>query len=415
MDKISVSSGEEADGKGKQKEERTILERVNGVNLGNWLVLEKWMNPALFAGTKADDEYWLAQDLPEEVYEARIKIHRSEYISERDFVTIASWGCNTVRIPIPYFVFGDRAPFLGCIEELDRAFRWAEHYGLKILLDLHTVPGSQNGFDNGGLSGVVTFGQDEREVEFVLSVLERLAERYGKREGLWGIEPLNEPLTEPVWDSFQVEKRYPARIPEMAAHNRPISFAFLEDFYKRAYERIRRHMGKDKVVLFHDGFSLLRWEPFFRENAFENAALDTHQYLMMAEMEGCPQTTAGYEDYIKTHYAKDIAAVQQYVPVICGEWCLFNSLAVGKDTHGGQSVLNGVEGSDAEVFSKEEKRAIYQALARASLDAWSQGNGQFYWSYKLLTDTVNEKGWIGWDAWDLGRCADFGWYPVERA
>ena len=66
------------------------MERVNGVNLGNWLVLEKWMNPALFAGTKADDEYWLAQDLPEEVYEARIKIHRSEYISERDFVTIAS-------------------------------------------------------------------------------------------------------------------------------------------------------------------------------------------------------------------------------------------------------------------------------------------------------------------------------------
>ncbi len=26
---------------------------INGVNLGNWLVLEKWMSPDLFAGTTA--------------------------------------------------------------------------------------------------------------------------------------------------------------------------------------------------------------------------------------------------------------------------------------------------------------------------------------------------------------------------
>ena len=66
--------------------------KVKGVNLGNWLVLEKWMNPALFEGTTAEDEYWLPRQLSKEVYEARIKIHRSEYITERDFVTIKSWG-----------------------------------------------------------------------------------------------------------------------------------------------------------------------------------------------------------------------------------------------------------------------------------------------------------------------------------
>ena len=32
---------------------------IKGVNLGNWLVLEKWMSPALFEGTDAEDEYWL--------------------------------------------------------------------------------------------------------------------------------------------------------------------------------------------------------------------------------------------------------------------------------------------------------------------------------------------------------------------
>ena len=29
---------------------------IKGVNLGNWLVLEKWMSPELFAGTDAEDE-----------------------------------------------------------------------------------------------------------------------------------------------------------------------------------------------------------------------------------------------------------------------------------------------------------------------------------------------------------------------
>lgn len=161
---------------------------VKGVNLGNWLVLEKWMSPALFEGTTAEDEYYLPRQLSKEVYEARIKIHRAEYITERDFTRIKSMGMDAVRIPVPYFIFGDREPFIGCVEELDKAFCWAEKYGLQILIDLHTAPDSQNGFDNGGISGVCKWSQEPDEVGFELSVLERLAKRYGTRPGLWGIK-----------------------------------------------------------------------------------------------------------------------------------------------------------------------------------------------------------------------------------
>ena len=35
------------------------MEKIKGVNLGNWLVLEKWMLPEMFAGTGAEDEVWL--------------------------------------------------------------------------------------------------------------------------------------------------------------------------------------------------------------------------------------------------------------------------------------------------------------------------------------------------------------------
>lgn len=387
---------------------------IKGVNLGNWLVLEKWMNPALFEGTTAEDEYYLPTQLSPEVYEARIKIHRSEYITERDFVTIKRMGMDSVRIPVPYFIFGDRKPFIGCIEELDKAFNWAEKYGLTILIDLHTVPLSQNGFDNGGISGVCKWAQNPDEVEFVLGVLERLAKRYGHRKGLFGIQPLNEPVTENMWETMDVQNRYAPADPELAKGSAPITMEFLRKFYLEAYDRISTYMPKEKYVVLHDGFELMAWKDFMQEEKYSNVILDTHQYLMVAEARGCSQMIEGYLKYVREELEPQITEMEKYFPVICGEWCLFNSLACGCDTKGGQSVLNGVEGSERESLSTEEKKEIYAALAKAQLELWDKCSGYFYWSYKLLTDTVNTPGWIGWDSWDLGRCVDFGWFPAGK-
>lgn len=93
---------------------------------------------------------------------------------------------------------------------------------------------------------------------------------------------------------------------------------------------------------------------------------------------------------------------------------LFNSLACGWDTKGGQTVLNGLEGASMETYTPEQKKEIYQAVAKMQKEAWDKGSGYFYWSYKLLTDTVNTDGWVGWDSWDLGRCVDFGWFPLDK-
>lgn len=397
----------------KTAEKGRIAMYIKGVNLGNWLVLEKWMSPALFDGTTAEDEYYLPTQLSREVYEARIKIHRSEYITERDFAAIKRIGLNTVRIPIPYFIFGDRPPFIGCIEELDKAFSWAEKYDLQILIDLHTAPLSQNGFDNGGICGVCKWSQTPEEVEFVLNVLEKLAERYGQRKGLFGITPINEPVTEPLWSVMKVTERYPAVDRKLAEGTAPNTMEFLYGFYHDAYHRIRRHVKDDVRVVFHDAFQLHAWKEFFDREKFSNVMLDTHQYLMMAEMDDCEQTVEGYKRYIKDHYEKEIAAVQEYVDVVVGEWCMFNSYAVGTDTKGGQTMLNGLDFSEnKEKFTAGEKKAIYTELVEAQLEAWKKGFGYFYWSYKLLLDTVNDPNWIGWDSWDLGKCADQGWFPI---
>ena len=104
--------------------------------------------------------------------------------------------------------------------------------------------------------------------------------------------------------------------------------------------------------------------------------------------------------------------MQEYFPTICGEWSLFNSYICGVDTAGGQSVLHCGQAAEGETISEEEKRRVYRMLADAQLEAWEQGAGFFYWSYKLLLDTVNENGWIGWDSWDLGKCHSLGWFPT---
>ena len=384
---------------------------IKGVNLGNWLVLEKWMSPALFDGTTAEDEYYLPTQLSPEAYEARIKVHRSEYISERDFATIRRMGLDTVRIPVPYFIFGDRPPFIGCIEELDKAFSWAEKYGLKILIDLHTAPMSQNGFDNGGISGVCKWSQMPEEVDFVLNVLEKLAKRYGQRDAFWGIEPINEPITEPMWTAMGVQTRYPPVDPKLAEGSAPNTMEFLRDFYSKAYDRIRPNIREDGYVVFHDAFRLDDWKEFLTQEKYVgHVVLDTHQYLMIAEAFGCEQTIEGYRKYIEESLAKPIAEVQQYVPVVVGEWCLFNSLAVGMDTKGGQSVLNGVDFTENAGVSSEERMKIYRAVAEEQLAAWKKGSGYFYWTYKMLLDTVNEKSWDGWDCWDLSKSVDQGWF-----
>lgn len=109
------------------------MDKIRGVNLGNWLVLEKWMHPALFEGTSAEDEDELCRQLPREELVKRLTAHRDSYITKEDFSYIRSCGLNTVRIPVPHFIFGDDPvycePYVPCIEYLDRAFGWAEETG----------------------------------------------------------------------------------------------------------------------------------------------------------------------------------------------------------------------------------------------------------------------------------------------
>ena len=79
--------------------------KLRGVNLGGWLVLEKWMTPSLFAGLNAEDETSYCVELGAKAIPA-LHEHWQSFITREDFAWLAGIGINAVRIPIGHWLFG---------------------------------------------------------------------------------------------------------------------------------------------------------------------------------------------------------------------------------------------------------------------------------------------------------------------
>lgn len=385
------------------------MKKIKGVNLGNWLVLEKWMLPELFEGTGAEDEVWLNRKMNPAELKEKMKEHRDTFITEQDFAFIKEQGIWLLRIPVPYFIFGDRPPFNGCVEYLDKAFDWAEKYGLQILIDLHTVPGSQNGYDNGGLTGVCKWCKNPEEVEFSLTVLERLTKRYGQREGLYGIEVLNEPISFLVYATAPSTGK--AVDKEEAKGSGYVPLPFLENFYRNAYRRLRKILPENKTIVFHDGFRLRHWGKFFRKEHMKNVVLDTHIYIFAMESFVPIHMPWVYQIYIKSQQ-RLIERIQRDVPVVVGEWCICNKYA--EKAVSGKSAEESSDRSAQADAQDELRKKRYLEIAAMQLQAWESGAGWIYWSYQFKPnrkEPLDEK-WK--ESWDFSRCVENGWIEFKN-
>lgn len=404
------------------------MKKIKGVNLGNWLVLEKWMLPELFEGTGAEDEVWLNRKMNPAELKEKMKEHRDTFITEQDFAFIKEQGIWLLRIPVPYFIFGDQPPFNGCVEYLDKAFDWAEKYGLQILIDLHTVPGSQNGYDNGGLTGVCKWCKNPEEVEFALTVLERLAKRYGQRQGLYGIEVLNEPISFLVYATAPSTGK--AVDKEEAKGSGYVPLPFLENFYRNAYRRLRKILPENKTIVFHDGFRLRHWGKFFRKEHMKKVVLDTHIYIFAMESFVPIHMPWVYQIYIKSQQ-RLIERIQRDVPVVVGEWCICNkyaekavSQAKSEETAAKEKqekttsevkLAEDISDKSAKVIEQDElRKKRYLEIAAMQLQAWESGAGWIYWSYQFKPnrkEPLDEK-WK--ESWDFSRCVENGWIEFKN-
>lgn len=76
-------------------------DKVRGVNLGGWFVLEPWITPSLFqpwaSNAEVVDEYTFCQTLGAEEAYSQLSQHWNTWITQDDFDQIAAAGLNHVR------------------------------------------------------------------------------------------------------------------------------------------------------------------------------------------------------------------------------------------------------------------------------------------------------------------------------
>jgi len=158
-------------------------------------------------------------------------------------------------------------------------------YNIKVLLDIHAQKGSQNGFDNSGISSNLSwtdennfihwpieagnwmgpfnlstyeydyiYTDEDHGINWSLDVVSKLMALYGKHPALYAFEPVNEPW----WNS---------------------DYEVLKNFYRQA-RNIIRDVNPNVIFTFHDGFdfSASRWNDLFADDDMENVVIDTHFY-----------------------------------------------------------------------------------------------------------------------------------------
>ncbi|KAK6583422.1 hypothetical protein PZA11_004498 [Diplocarpon coronariae] len=366
-------------------------QKVRGVNLGGWFVLEPWITPSIFAdwanGGGVVDEYTYAATLGKSEASRRLHAHWSSWITEADFSEIASFGLNHVRIPVGYWALlplaGD--PYVqGQLPYLDRAVGWARKHRLKVMLDLHGAPGSQNGFDNSGRAGSINW-QSGDNVKNTVAAIRQLAERYaGQKDVVTAIQLLNEPAN---WgnDMSQVKQ-----------------------FYYDGWGTIR-DSNPDTAVVIHDAFldPQSYWNGFMNQaSGVNHVILDTHIYQIFSPGEvarkPCEhvQVACAAGPRVKNTDKWTVVGEWTGAQTDCAKW--LNGLGKGARYDGTLAGNTGYHGSCQTKYEGTVDGLLavdkvnMEYYVEAQLDAYEQHAGWIFWAWK--TESAPE-----WDFRNLTR------------
>ncbi|KDR80884.1 hypothetical protein GALMADRAFT_60653 [Galerina marginata CBS 339.88] len=190
-----------------------LPDKIYGVNIGSWLVLEPWMLPAEWVkmgGQQCDDcstciatEFAFAQAYPTTV-DQKFKGHWETWFNQPDVDGLVAAGINTVRVPLGYWIVEplvDRTTEFyprGGISELQRGLKQLKDAGIAVMLDHHALPGVAS-------PGQMFAGRCTNDVQFytpynyhraliwtaVMTALSHLDPNF---ESVAALEAMNEPI-----------------------------------------------------------------------------------------------------------------------------------------------------------------------------------------------------------------------------
>ena len=213
--------------------------------------------------------------------------HWDTWITEDTIKDMVAREVEIVRLPIGDWTLKPYGPYVGCTDGAEAKITWfldlCETYGLKVLLDVHAVKGSQNGYDNSGLANRTEWTDDNNfshwehalgewmgvwdndngryesinydNIDFAKDTVQGLLTKWGSHAALYAIEPVNEP-----WWSSDLE--------------------VLKTFYRDVRTMMTAQQPRLKFV-FHDAFHFdaSTWNDLFEDDDIYNVVMDTHQYF----------------------------------------------------------------------------------------------------------------------------------------
>ncbi|OJJ86403.1 glucan 1,3-beta-glucosidase, partial [Aspergillus glaucus CBS 516.65] len=364
------------------------VDKIRGVNIGGWLVLEPWITPAIFeeVGDAAVDEWTLTEVLGKENAKDRLLKHWGSFVSQTDFDEIAAAGLTHVRIPVGYWAvipLNDEPYVNGQLDFLDRAVFWAQSAGLQVIVDLHGAPGSQNGFDNSGRRGPVQWQQGDT-VDRTTAAIQGLIDRYYEYPNVI-FEALNEPS-----------------IP--AGVDRDLLSQYYGDFEQRVHE-----VKPDATFVLHDGFNPVdSWNGFLSEN---NVVIDNHHYEVF-DNSLLTKDVSTHVQNVCAHSSGQLQKSDKWA--IVGEWTgamtdcakYLNGKGIGARYDGTMSAdfsagsCDGKSVGTVAEFSGEDKENTRRFI-EGQLDAWEQKSGWVFWTWK--TEGAPE--------WDMRQLLAEGVFP----
>ncbi len=241
---------------------------IRGINLGGWLSIEPFITPSLFNSYKENqgvvDEYTLTKELGPSQAAKLLEKHYARFMTEETFIQVQAAGFDHVRIPFSYWAVmtypGD--PYVPKISwrYLLRGIEYARKYGLRVNLDVHALPGSQNGWNHSGRQGAIGWlnGDD------------------GALNGQRALD-LHTQLSQ-----FFSQPRYKNVIAIYGLVNEPRMAALSVDdviTWTTSAVGIVRKNGIQQMIAFGDGFlGLQKWQG--KLQGIQGLMLDAHQYVI---------------------------------------------------------------------------------------------------------------------------------------
>ncbi len=178
---------------------------LRGMGLGGWMLQEGYMmQSSSFANTQHELKAKIVNLIGTEYAEEFYSSWRQNHLTRRDIDSLASWGFNSVRLPMHYNLYTlpiEQEPVAGENTWLTEGFtltdsllKWCSANHMYLILDLHGAPGGQ-GRDLAicdGDASKPSLWESNANKQKTIALWRKLAERYANEGWIGGYDLLNE-------------------------------------------------------------------------------------------------------------------------------------------------------------------------------------------------------------------------------